>query len=381
MSGADEQGRYSTPCPCAASPSQYAYAGQAGREHSMEYVTLGRSGIKVSKLCLGSMSWGSKNTEAEAHAQIDRSLEAGINFIDTAEMYPTYPVLKETVGRTEEIIGSWVAKSGRRNEVVLATKVAGRNGGFLRDGQGYDGTVIADAVDASLRRLQTDVIDLYQLHWPMRPHYHFRNHWTWDPSGQSRDTIEADMLSVLEALKQQVDAGKIRTFGLSNETSWGTAMWLRLSDQHGLPRVVSIQNEYSLMCRYADMDLAELCLFEDVGLLPFTPLVAGLMSPEHGPDMIPEGTRRARDKTVGGRVGPRLWPAAAAYRAVAETHGLDVNQMALAWTVARPFVASSIFGASSMAQLETALGAADLTLSEDVLKDLGAVHKAHPMPF
>ncbi|MEM1131235.1 MAG: aldo/keto reductase [Pseudomonadota bacterium] len=347
----------------------------------MDYVTLGTSDLKVSTLCLGSMSWGSKNTEAEGHAQIDRSLDAGINFIDTAEMYPTYPVLKDTTGRTEEIIGTWVAASGRRDDVVIATKVAGKNGGFLRDGAGYDGQVMIDAVETSLTRLQTDVIDLYQLHWPMRPHYHFRNHWTWDPSGQNKAEIEAAMLGVLQAMDQLVKAGKVRAFGLSNETTWGTAAWLRLAEAHSLPRMVSIQNEYSLMCRHADTDLAELCAFEDVGLLPFTPLVAGMMSASHGPDKIPPGTRRSRDESVGGRVNDRMWAAAAAYRDIAERHGLDVNQMALAWTVSRPFVASSIFGASSMDQLETALGAADLVLSDEVLHEIDIVHRAHPMPF
>ncbi|MEL7115971.1 MAG: aldo/keto reductase [Pseudomonadota bacterium] len=347
----------------------------------MEYVTLGQTDIKVSKLCLGSMSWGSKNTEAEGHAQIDRSLDAGVNFIDTAEMYPTYPVKPETVGNTEEIIGSWVAKSGQRSDVVLATKVAGRNGGFLREGGGYDGKVVGEAIDASLKRLNTDVIDLYQLHWPMRPHYHFRNHWSWDPSGQDKAAIEAAMLDVLEAMQRAVDAGKIRSFGLSNETTWGTAAWLRLAAAEGLPRVVSIQNEYSLLCRYADLDLGELCLMEDVGILPFTPMVAGLMSAHHTPDHTPAGTRRARDASVGGRVSDRLWPAAAAYRAIADKHGLDINQMALAWTLTRPFVASSIFGASSMDQLELALGAADLTLSDEVLGEIDGAYRAHPMPF
>jgi len=318
-----------------------------------------------------------KNTEAEGHAQIDASLAAGINFIDTAEMYPTYPALAETAGGTEEIIGNWVAKTRRRNDVVIATKVAGP--GFLRDT--YNSDIIAQTVEASLKRLQTDVIDLYQLHWPTRAHYHFRKHWTWDPSGQDRAAVVDHMLDVLGAMQKLVDAGKVRTFGLSNETAWGSAMWLQLAEKHDLPRMVSIQNEYSLMCRYADKDLAELCCFEDLGMLPFTPLVAGMMSAQHSADVIPEGTRRSRDETVGGRVTDRMWPAAAAYRAIAERHGLEINQMALAWTLTRPFVASTIFGASSMAQLENALGAADLKLSDEVLTEIDAAHRDHPMPF
>jgi aryl-alcohol dehydrogenase-like predicted oxidoreductase len=263
--------------------------------------------------------------------------------------------------------------------VVLATKIVGPNGFGIRGGAAYDGAMIAAAVAGSLERLKTDVIDLYQLHWPTRDHYHFRKHWSFDPSGQDRAAVEAHMLDVLQAMQREVDAGRVRTFGLSNETAWGTMMWLRLAEQHGLPRVVSIQNEYSLMCRYADKDLSEVCCFEDVGLLPFTPMVAGLLS-QDAASTPPEGSRRDRDATVGGRVTERLWPAAA-YRAVAEKHGLDVHQMALAWSAQRPFVASSIFGASSMAQLELALAAGDLDMSQPVLEDIDAVHMAHPMPF
>jgi len=348
----------------------------------MKYVTLGRSDLKVSTLCLGSMSWGSNNTAAEGHHQIERSLDAGVNFIDTAEMYPTYPVKAETVGDSERIIGDWFAKSGRRNDVILATKVSGKNGGFVRDGKGFDGATILQTVDQSLERLQTDVIDLYQLHWPERGSYHFRQNWAFDPTGQNRAEIMAHMLDVLQAMQTVVDAGKVRAFGLSNESTWGTALWLRLSEENGLPRVASVQNEYSLLCRLADTDLAELCHNEDVGLLPFTPMAAGLLSGKYAPDVTPPGTRRAAEATLGGRASnPRVWPAIDAYRDVAAKHGLDANQMALAWTLRRPFVASSIFGATSDAQLDLALGAADLELSDDVMADIDAAHRAHPMPF
>ncbi len=347
----------------------------------MDYVTLGRSDLKVSRLCLGSMSWGSRNTEAEGHHQIGRALDGGINFVDTAEMYPTYPVRKETVGRTEEIIGTWIARSGRRGDVILATKVAGPNGGFLRGGRGYDGAVIREAVDGSLRRLQTDVIDLYQLHWPDRGSYHMRRNWSYDPSGQDRGATVAHMLDVLDGIDRAIRAGKVRWFGLSNETAWGTATWLRLAEEHGLPRPVSIQNEYSLMCRHADTDLAELCANEDIALLPFSPLAMGLLSGKYAPDVTPPNTRRAVEATLNGRITPRVWPAIDAYRAVADAHGLDVNTMALAWTLRRPFVASSIFGATDDGQLDTALAAAGLDLPQPVLDEIAAVHKAHPMPF
>lgn len=347
----------------------------------MKYVKLGRSDLNVSELCLGSMSWGSNSTAETGHAQIDRSLAAGVNFIDTAEMYPTYPVTPETVGNSERIIGDWFAKTGRRSEVIIATKVSGPNGGFVREGKGYDGPTILEAVENSLQRLQTDVIDLYQLHWPVRGSYHFRQYWAFDPSTQNTADVRAHMLEVLEVMQKLVDAGKVRHFGLSNETTWGTAQWLRLSDENNLPRMISMQNEYSLLCRIADTDMAELCHHEDVGMLPFTPMAAGLLSGKYGPDTIPEGTRRAKEATLGGRITDRLWPAIDAYRAVADNHGLDVNQMALAWTLTRPFVASSIFGATNDHQLELALGASDLVLSEEVMADLATTHKAHPMPF
>ena len=349
----------------------------------MRYNPLGRTDLKVSELCLGSMTWGTQNTEAEGHAQIDRALDAGVNFIDTAEMYPTNPVSADTAGRTEEIIGNWVAKSGRRDEVVIATKVCGpsTNPDFIRGGEGYDGAIVKREVDNSLARLRTDCIDLYQLHWPVRGSYHFRQNWDYDTSGQTRAETVVHMLDVLHAMQEVIDAGKVRHFGLSNETAWGTMMWLRLAEDHGLPRVVSVQNEYSLLCRLYDTDMAEVSVNEDVGLLACTPQVAGMLSGKYAPDITPSGTRRARTPDLGGRTTPRVWPAIDAYLAIAARHGLDPSQMALAWTLTRPFMTSSIFGATSMEQLETALGAAELALSDEVMEEIAEAHKAHPMPF
>jgi len=346
----------------------------------MKTVKLGRSDLDVSRLCLGSMSWGSGNSPAEGHAQIDRARERGVNFIDTAEIYPTYPVRAETVGRTEEIIGDWVRKSGRRDNVVLATKVAPANPN-VRGGDGFHGGNIGATVDASLRRLATDMIDLYQLHYPERGAYHMRGNWTYDPSGQDRAETAAHMLGVLQAMDRVIRAGKVRFFGLSNETVWGMSMWIRLAEDNGLPRPVSIQNEYSLLCRTADTDMAELCVNEDIALLPYSPLGMGLVSGKYGPDSMPDGSRRTREATLNGRVTPRVWSAIDAYGDIARKHGLDHNQMALAFTLSRPFVAAPIFGASSMEQLETALGAADLTLSQDLLAEIDAAHRDHPMPF
>ena len=347
----------------------------------MQYAKLGSSDLNVSKLCLGSMTWGMKNTEAEAHAQLDMALDAGVNFIDTAELYPTYPILAEKVGRTEEIIGNWFARSGRRGDVLLATKVTGAGQPKVRDGAPVTAAVIREAVEGSLRRLQTEVIDLYQLHWPNRGSYHFRQYWTYDASKQDRDRVRDDMLEILQEMQRLVAAGKVRHFGLSNESAWGTATWLHLAETHGLPRVVSIQNEYSLLCRIFDTDLAELAHQENVGLLAYTPLASGLLTGKYAPEATPEGSRRSVAPDLGGRVTPRVWPAIEAYHAVARRHGLDPVQMAIAWARGRPFMGAVIVGASSTEQLERILGAADLELGEDVLADISAAHKAHPMPF
>jgi len=342
---------------------------------------LGRTGLKVSALCLGSMTWGTQNTEAEGHAQIDRALERGVNFIDTAEMYPVNPVSAATVGRTEEIIGSWLARSGRRGDVVLATKVSGAGMKHARDGAPISRATITEAVEGSLRRLGTDHIDLYQLHWPNRGSYMFRQNWSYDPSGQDRAATVAHMEEVLETMQRLVEAGKLRHFGLSNESAWGTAMWLRLAEENGWPRVASIQNEYSLLCRLFDTDLAELSVNEDVGLLAFSPLAAGLLSGKYAGDVTPEGSRRSLNPTLGGRIGPRVWEAVSAYMGIAARHGLDPCQMALAWCLTRPFICAAIFGATSMTQLDTALDAAELELSDEVLAEIDAAHRAHPMPY
>ncbi len=342
---------------------------------------LGRTGLMVSEICLGTMTWGSQNTEAEGHAQIDRALEAGVDFLDTAEMYPTNPVRAETVGRTEEIIGTWLAKTGRRGDVVLATKISGEGQRIVRDGAPITGALIEQCVEDSLRRMQTDVIDLYQLHWPNRGSYHFRRIWGYDPSRQNRVETLSHMEDVLGAMERMVQAGKVRHFGLSNETAWGTSQWLRLAGEGKGPRVEAMQNEYSLLCRYYDADMAELGVNEQVTLLAYSPLAAGLLSGKYAPDVTPEGSRRSATPDLGGRITPRVWGAIEAYRAIARDAGLEPVQMALAWVLARPFPVIPIIGATSLDQLDLALGAAEVTLSPEVMKAIDAAHKAHPLPF
>ncbi|MCK8463877.1 aldo/keto reductase [Aliiroseovarius sp. S1339] len=337
--------------------------------------------LEVSALCLGSMLWGSTNTEAEGHAQIDMSLDHGINFIDTAEMYPVNPIKAEACGRSEEVIGSWIAKSGRRDDVVIATKVSGDNPGWKRGGKGYNGAIIHEAVDESLVKLNTDYIDIYQTHWPIRGSYAFRQNWTFDPSNQNRTEVEAHMRDVLGAMAEVVKAGKVRHFALSNESAWGTAQWLRIAREMGAPEVISIQNEYSLMCRLADTDLAELCMNEGVRVLSYSPLATGLLSGKYQDNAVPKGSRLDLSPGLGGRATPRAFEAVDVYLDVAKKHGLDVVQMALAFAVSRPFMGSTIFGASSMEQLARILDGKDLTLSDEVMKDIDSAHRAHPMPF
>ncbi|HHL20165.1 MAG TPA: aldo/keto reductase [Aliiroseovarius sp.] len=339
-------------------------------------------GLELTELCLGSMLWGSTNTEAQAHAQIELALERGINCIDTAEMYPVNPISAERVGRSEEIIGNWIARNpSRRGDFVLATKVTGPNGGFLRDGRGFDGQVVRDAVDASLGRLKTDFIDIYQLHWPVRGSYHFRQNWEYDPSGQDRAETHAHMRDVLNALTDLRAAGKIRHFGLSNESAWGVMNWLMLAREAGAPEVVTVQNEYSLMCRMFDTDMAELCANEGVRLMAFSPLATGLLTGKYQGGALPGGSRMTINTDLGGRKGARAFAAVDAYLDIARRHGLDPVHMSLAWLRTRPFMGTAIFGASDMNQLERALGSVEVELSDEVLAEINAAHRAHPMPY
>ena len=347
----------------------------------MRQVKLGKTDLMVSELCLGTMTWGSQNTEAEGHAQADLALDHGVNFWDTAEMYPVNPVRAETVGRTEEIIGTWLAARGGRDRLVLATKVGGGGNAALRNGGPLTGAVLRQAAEGSLRRMQTDHIDLYQIHWPSRPHYHFRNIWNFDPGQGDASKIEAQMLEILTVAGELVAEGKIGHIGLSNETVWGAAKWLAFADRHGLPRIATVQNEYSLLCRQFDTDWAELSVIENLPLLAFSPLGAGILSGKYAGDVTPEGTRRSVNPTLTGRITPQVFAATAAYLGIAARHGLDPCQMAVAFCLTRPFPTVPILGATSVAQLKTDLGAAGLSLSPDVRAEIDQAHRAHPMPY
>jgi aryl-alcohol dehydrogenase-like predicted oxidoreductase len=342
---------------------------------------LGRTEIAVSDWCLGTMTFGNQTPQTDAHRQIDMALDAGINFLDTAEMYPVNPVRAETIGRSEEVIGNWISANGRRDDIVVATKVSGDNGGWVRGGRGYDGHVIREAVDSSLKRLKTDVIDLYQMHWPMRGSYMFRQNWTFDPSSQNRADTMDHMLDVLTALDDMVKAGKIRAIGMSNESAWGMTQWTRLADENNLPRMASVQNEYSLLCRLYDTDMAEMAVNEDVTLLSFSPLACGLLSGKYQGGVVPEASRLSLNPEMGGRMTDRTLPVTQVYLDLATKHGLDPMHMAMAWQGTRPFAVSAIFGATTSDQLQALLAGKDIVLTDDVLREIDQAHRANPMPY
>ncbi len=347
----------------------------------MQYRKLGRTGLDVSVICLGTMTWGRQNVEAEGHEQMDYALSQGVNFWDTAEMYAVPPT-PDTYGKTEEIIGTWFAKNkAQREDVVLASKIAGPGVDWIRDGNAkINRTNILAAVEGSLNRLQTDYIDLYQLHWPNRGSYHFSQQWDYNPKFNA-EAEEENFIEVLETLDEIIKAGKVRHIGLSDETSWGTMKYLELSKKHSLPRMASIQNEYSLLCRLFEQDLQEIAIVEDCGLLAWSPLATGMISGKYLDGARPKGSRWTLEHRGLARDTKQANDAVRAYIAIAERHGLDVCQMALAFVSRQPFVTSNIIGATSMEQLKTNIASIDIQLSEDLLQELETVYRDYPIPF
>jgi len=333
-------------------------------------------GKEVSKICLGTMTWGQQNTEAEAHEQISYALDRGINMLDAAEMYPV-PPRAETQGRTEEYIGTWFKKTGLRDKYILATKAAGPNPEFhyLRGGPRFTREQLMEAVDGSLRRLQTDCIDLYQLHWPDRYTNFFGQRGYFH-----REQPETPIDETLRALQELVAAGKIKTIGLSNETPWGTMKFLELADREGLPRVESIQNPYGLLNRTYEIAMAEVSHREDVGLLAYSPLGMGLLTGKYRHGARPEGSRMAVFERFTRYDGAETLEATEQYLQLADEHGLNPTHMALAFVNTRPFVLSNIIGATTMEQLKMNIDSLDVTLSKDVLKGIEAIQQRLPNP-
>lgn len=341
----------------------------------MQYRPLGRTGLKVSLLGLGTMTWGEQNTEAEAHAQMDRAVAAGVNLFDAAEMYPV-PPRAETQGRTEEYIGSWFAKSGKRADLVLATKVTGPGAfPYLRGGSRLDRASILAACEASLKRLRTDWIDLYQIHWPQRP-TNFFGQLGYTPQDSSGPAIE----ETYGALAELVAVGKVRHVGISNETPWGLSEYLRLHRETRGPRIASIQNPYSLLNRSYEVGLAEFAHREDVGLLVYSPLAMGMLSGKYAGGAKPANARLTLFSRFQRYSSPQAAAATDEYLKLAKAHGLDPAQMALAYVSSRPFVTSNLIGATTLAQLDSNLASAHLQLDTAVLEGIEAIHRRHSNP-
>jgi aryl-alcohol dehydrogenase-like predicted oxidoreductase len=345
----------------------------------MQYHRLGQTDIEVSLICLGTMTFGEQNSEREGHAQLDYAVAEGVNFIDTAELYAV-PPRAETYGRTEEIIGSWLARRGRRDDLIVASKIAGPGPDWIpwiRGGNSrFDRAHISQAVDASLRRLRTDYIDLYQLHWPERK-TNFFGRLGFAPEAEGELT---PLRHTLEALQEQVVAGKIRQIGLSNETPWGTMRLLALAEQFGLPRIVSVQNPYNLLNRTYEVGMAEIAHRERVGLLAYSPLAFGTLSGKYLGGARPAGARLTRFPEYTRYSNPEAEAATAEYVALAQDQGLDPAQMALAYVNGRFFLTSNIIGATTMEQLASNIASADLQLDDAVLDAIEAIHRRHPNP-
>jgi aryl-alcohol dehydrogenase-like predicted oxidoreductase len=343
----------------------------------MEHRKLGRTDLRVSALCLGTMTWGQQNTEAEGHAQMDCAVGEGVNFFDTAELYPI-PPKEETQGRTEAIIGSWFAARKTRQKIILATKMVGRSQStYFRGGQisRLHREHIARAVEGSLKRLRTDYIDLYQLHWPDRPIQVFGG-----LNYRHQADVGIPIEETLAALGELVEQGKIRHVGISNETPWGTMTYLRAAETRGLPRIVSIQNAYNLLNRSFELGLSELAHREGVGLLAYSPLAQGYLTGKYEHDALPEGSRKQLFDRLQRYETPAAAPAIAAYLKLAREHGLDPAQMALQFVTTRPFVTSTIIGATTMEQLKTDISSIHVTLAEEVLKAIDATNRVYTCP-
>jgi len=326
------------------------------------------------------MTWGLQNNQAEGFEQMDYAIEQGINFFDTAEMY-AIPPSEKTFGTTEAIIGNWFAARKNRDKVILASKIAGLGLPWIRNGENViDKKNIVQAVEGSLQRLQTDYIDLYQLHWPNRGSYHFGQIWNYAPKFDVQ-AEEENFLEVLYTMQALIQAGKIRHIGLSNETAWGITKWLQLAEKNNLPRMASIQNEYSLLCRHFEPDLGEIAIHEDCGLLAWSPLSRGMLSGKYLNGARPEGARITIETRPEHRVHPRTDAAIQHYVDLAKQHNLDPCQMALAFVNNQPFVSSTLIGATNMTQLKSNIESISLTLSKEVYEEIDKIRRAFPMLY
>lgn len=348
----------------------------------MKYTTLGNTNIKVSKICLGTMTFGEQNNEAEGHEQLDYALDQGVNIIDTAELYAV-PSKAENNGETERIIGTWINSRKNRDKYIIATKVTGpsASGGlkYIRENLNFSREQIEIAVEGSLKRLQTDYIDLYQLHWPERKANFFgKKGYVHDPN----DPWEDNFLEILEVFRDLIQAGKVRYFGVSNETPWGLMRYLHLAEKHDLPRCMSIQNPYNLLNRTFEVGLAEVAIREQTGLLAYSPMAFGLLSGKYHQGKDAEGDRLNKYKQMARYNSQNCHNATQKYLEIANNHGLSLAQLALAFINQQPFLTTNIIGATSMKQLEENIRSIDVTLNPEMLKEIEEVHQliSNPAP-
>jgi aryl-alcohol dehydrogenase-like predicted oxidoreductase len=344
----------------------------------MKFKKLGNTDLDVSLICLGTMSMGEQNSQAEGFEQMDYSLDKGVNFFDTAEVYAV-PPRKETQGKTEEIIGNWFAERKNRKEIILATKCVGSSVDWIRGGGNqFSEKKISEAIEGSLRRLKTDYIDLYQLHWPERSTNFFgRRDFTPSPDEEKWNSFE----SILKVLKKFINQGKIRHVGISNETPWGFFKYLEISEKLNLPRIVSVQNPYNLLNRAYDIGMSEISCREKVGLLAYSPLAIGYLSGKYRDNKIPEKSRIDLFGNFWTRYKePNARKATDEYFKLAKDNGLTLVQMALSFVNSRPFITSNIIGATTMEQLKENIGSVDVELSEEIIEKINSIHAGIPNP-
>ena len=342
----------------------------------MKYTKLPHTDIKVSKLCLGTMTWGNQNTQAEGFEQMDYALDQGVNFFDTAELYPV-PATKETYAETERIIGNWFEKTGNRDKVVLASKIAGTGDytAHIRT-NGFSSEALKDAVNQSLKRIKTDYIDLYQLHWPerntntfgVRDYKHVEDRW------------EDNFNQILHTLDEIIKSGKIRQVGISNEKAWGTMRYLEESKHHNLPRMITIQNAYSLLNRVFEGDMAEIAIREQIGLLAYSPMAFGVLSGKYIKGTAGDNARLKLFPRFARYSSEQSTEATKGYLKIAEQHNITLAQLSLAFVTSRPFITSNIIGATSMLQLKENIDSINVTLNQDVLDAIEKVHNNIPNP-
>lgn len=343
----------------------------------MKYTNLPNTNIKVSKLCLGTMTFGNQNTEAEGHAQMDYAFEKGINFFDTAELYPV-PATAETSGRTSKIVGSWIKKTGNRDKIILASKIAGPGDytAHIRT-TGFSPEAIREAVNLELERLQTDYIDLYQLHWPERQTNMFGIR---DYKHNPKDKWEDNFNEVLQTLDEVIKEGKIRQVGISNEKAWGAMRYLEESNKHNLPRMITIQNAFSLLNRVFEGDMAEVAIRENIGLLAYSPMAFGVLSGKYIKGIAEENSRLKMHPRFARYSSEQSTEATKKYLKIAEDHNMSLAQMSLAFVTQQPFLTSTIIGASSVDQLSENIESINIELDVDLLGKINAVHAVIPNP-